>query len=196
VIVFGAASHSAGTPESWAAKPDAAGVHLFSEAQEELADTIVKSFDRRLGDIIVVSLHWGSNWGYEVTEVQRRFAHALIHAGASVVHGHSSHHPRGIEILDGRLIIYGCGDFLNDYEGIAGYEQFRSDLVLLYLADFETPHGELVALQIVPFRICRFQLTRVSRDEALWLHALLNRKYGKFGARLLLKDDGGLAVTW
>ena len=47
---------------------------------------------------------------------------ALIEeAGVPVVHGHSSHHPKAIEVYEGRLILYGCGDFLNDYEGIAGY---------------------------------------------------------------------------
>jgi poly-gamma-glutamate capsule biosynthesis protein CapA/YwtB (metallophosphatase superfamily) len=39
--------------------------------------------------------------------------------GVSIVHGHSSHHAKAIEVHDGRLILYGY-DFLNDYEGIAG----------------------------------------------------------------------------
>jgi poly-gamma-glutamate capsule biosynthesis protein CapA/YwtB (metallophosphatase superfamily) len=30
-----------------------------------------------------------------------------------------------IEGYRDRLILYGCGDFLNDYEGIKGYEEFR-----------------------------------------------------------------------
>ncbi len=112
------------------------------------------------------------------------------------MHGHSSHHPRSIEIVDGRLIFYGCGDFLNDYEGIAGYEKFRSDLVLIYFADIETKHGKLIALEIAPFRICRFQLTRPSADEVLWLQARLNQQYGKFGGRAALRPDGRLSVLW
>jgi len=32
-----------------------------------------------------------------------------------------------------RLILFGCGDFLTDYEGISGYEQFRGDLTLMCL---------------------------------------------------------------
>ena len=27
--------------------------------------------------------------------------------------------------------LYGCGDFLNDYEGISGYQKFRGELVLI-----------------------------------------------------------------
>lgn len=78
---------------------------------------------RRPGDLIVASIHWGGNWGYGVPDEQRRFAHALIDLGAAdVVHGHSAHHAKAIEVHAGRPILYGCGDFINDYEGIAGYE--------------------------------------------------------------------------
>ena len=52
---------------------------------------------------------------------QVRFAHRLIDGGFDLVHGHSSHHPRPIELYRGRLVLYGCGDFIDDYEGIGGY---------------------------------------------------------------------------
>jgi hypothetical protein len=29
---------------------------------------------------LIVSLHWGRNWGYEIPAAQRRFAHRLIDA--------------------------------------------------------------------------------------------------------------------
>jgi poly-gamma-glutamate capsule biosynthesis protein CapA/YwtB (metallophosphatase superfamily) len=79
------------------------------------------------GDLIVVSVHWGPNWGYDIPHQQRRFAHALIDkANVSIIHG--QHHLKAIEVYRDRLILYGCGDFLNDYEGIKGYEEFRDDL--------------------------------------------------------------------
>ena len=34
-----------------------------------------------------------------------------------VIHGHSSHHVKAIEVYNGKLVLYGCGDFRNDYEG-------------------------------------------------------------------------------
>jgi poly-gamma-glutamate synthesis protein (capsule biosynthesis protein) len=36
-----------------------------------------------------------------------------------VVHGHSSHHCKGAEVYRGRLVLYGCGDLISDYEGIS-----------------------------------------------------------------------------
>jgi poly-gamma-glutamate synthesis protein (capsule biosynthesis protein) len=71
---------------------------------------------RQPGDVTVVSIHGGSNWGFAVPDAQIRFAHRLIHEGVDVVHGHSSHHVRAIEVYRDRLI-HGCGDFVTDCEG-------------------------------------------------------------------------------
>jgi hypothetical protein len=46
----------------------------------------------RPGDIVIVSIHWGSNWGYHVDGDQVRFARRLIDGGVDLIHGHS---PRG-----------------------------------------------------------------------------------------------------
>src|SRR5262249_32599238 len=78
------------------------------------------------------------------------FAHRLIDGGVDVIHGHSSHHPRPVEVYRGRLVLYGCGDAINDYEGISGYEQFRGDLRLLYVASVTADTGALAALHMVP----------------------------------------------
>jgi poly-gamma-glutamate capsule biosynthesis protein CapA/YwtB (metallophosphatase superfamily) len=66
-------------------------------------------------DLVVVSLHWGSNWGRCPPVEHRVLAHALIDAGADVVYGHSAHVLRGIEVYRGRPILYGTGDFVDDY---------------------------------------------------------------------------------
>jgi len=82
---------------------------------------------KRAGDLVVASIHWGPNWGFAIPREQRDFAHRLVDAaGVDIVHGHSSHHPMAIEIHRGKPILYGCGDLLNDYEGISGYEAYRA----------------------------------------------------------------------
>jgi poly-gamma-glutamate synthesis protein (capsule biosynthesis protein) len=91
------------------------------------------------------------------------------------VHGHSSHHPKGIEIYRGRLILYGCGDYLNDYEGIEGHERYRGDLVLMYFPTLD-PAGRLVTLRMVPLRLRKFRLERATRADAAWLKATLERE--------------------
>ena len=68
-----------------------------------------------------------------------------------------------------------CGDFLNDYEGISGYEVFRSDLTLMYLPAIDPRLGQLVEVLLVPMRVARFRLNRAVGADAEWLCDLLNR---------------------
>ncbi|MFG2394173.1 CapA family protein [Streptomyces lavendulae] len=102
--------------------------------------------------MVAVSIHWGSNWGYRVPPEHVRFAHALVDGGADLVHGHSSHHPRPLEVYRGRLILYGCGDLVDDYEGITGHKQYRDDLRLLYTARLDKDTGALRGLRLTPFQ--------------------------------------------
>jgi poly-gamma-glutamate capsule biosynthesis protein CapA/YwtB (metallophosphatase superfamily) len=186
ILVFAFGHSSSGIPQEWAATAHQPGLrHLpdFSPAAiDGIADTIAAH--RRTGDLVVVSMHWGSNWGYGVTQEQRAVAHALVDAGVcDILHGHSSHHPRPIEIYRGRLILYGCGDFINDYEGIRGQEAFRPDLCLAYLPSLGSD-GALKALTLLPYRIRRFRLEAAGADDALWLESLLNRLGLNFACRL------------
>jgi poly-gamma-glutamate synthesis protein (capsule biosynthesis protein) len=147
-------------------------------------------------DLCIASIHWGGNWGYTVPPAQRAFAHDLIDvAGFHVVHGHSSHHAKAIEVYRGRLILYGCGDFITDYEGIGGYQQFRGDLSLMYLPEFRKT-GELSALRMIPFQMRRFQLNRVAPDDAQWLQERLERESASFGTHVVLDPDSTLSLAW
>jgi poly-gamma-glutamate capsule biosynthesis protein CapA/YwtB (metallophosphatase superfamily) len=123
VRVFSFGAVTSGIPRSWAATKDTPGVNLLTRLSEAAALRAAKYIVgvQQPGDLAIVSLHWGSNWGYEIPEEQQLFARTLIdRANVSVVHGHSSHHAKAIEVYHKRLILYGCGDFLNDYEGIRG----------------------------------------------------------------------------
>jgi len=198
VLVFSFAGVTSGTPRSWAAGSEAPGVNLLTNVSEasalRVADEIAGIVQP--GDLIVVSVHWGPNWGYEISDEQRSFAHALIdRTGASIIYGHSSHHPKAIEVYRDRLILYGCGDFLNDYEGIKGYEKYRDDLVVMYFADLE-PTGGLAALQMVPLQIRRFQLVHPSRQDVRWMQQTLDRESRKFEAGVALISDGRLTLSW
>ncbi len=138
----------------------------------------------------------GPNWGYDIPHEQRRFAHALIDkANVSIIHGHSSHHPKAIEVYRDRLILYGCGDFLNDYEGIKGYEEFRDDLALMYFADIR-PAGTLAALEIVPLQIRNFHLVHPSKQDICWVQQTLDRESRKFGVGVALGPEGRLTLSW
>jgi poly-gamma-glutamate synthesis protein (capsule biosynthesis protein) len=147
---------------------------------------------KRPGDVVIVSLHWGSNWGYEVPRAHVRFAHRLIDGGIDLVHGHSSHHPRPIEVYRNKLVLYGCGDFIDDYEGISGYDHFRDDLVLMYFATVDGRTGDLAELRMVPMRIEKMQLHRASPADTEWLGARLTEISSAFESRIDVAADGSL----
>ena len=198
-LVFSFACATAGVPRAWAARSATPGVNFLDQASRTSALRIADQIGRMRSpdDLIVVSVHWGPNWGYEVAEEQRQFAHALIDAAdVAVVYGHSSHHPKAVEVYRNRLILYGCGDFLNDYEGIAGYERYRDDLALMYFADFDRVSRALRGVEIVPLQIRNFHLVRPSEQDVGWMQRVLAREYGKFGAGLLMKEDGHFALSW
>ena len=199
ILVFSFGSATSGVPRDWAATRDRAGINLLSELSDaealRVADQITAI--KRPRDLVVVSIHWGSNWGYQIPSEQQAFARTLVDkAGVAIVHGHSSHHPRAIEIYRNRLILYGCGDFLNDYEGIRGYERYRDDLALMYFADLEPDQGILQALTIVPLHIKRFQLSRPSSEDIAFVQQTLDRESGQFGTRVALGSDDQLSVSW
>ncbi len=199
VLVFSFASRTSGTHRNWAATQNTAGVNFLRDFSDASVAHISEQIAhvRRPNDVVVVSIHWGSNWGYEIPDEQRDFAHMLIdRARVSVIHGHSSHHPKSIEVYRNRLILYGCGDFLNDYEGIKGYEEYRDDLALMYFADVDAPSSNLVALELVPFQIRQFRLIRPSQDDIAWLQMTLDRESQRFGTRIEQISGGRFALSW
>jgi len=199
VIVFSYGSETSGIPLSWAATGDKPGVNLLKDLSKETVLYIKEKVmeTKHLGGIVVASIHWGSNWGYAIPRDQTEFAHQLIDdAGVDVIHGHSSHHVKGIEVYDEKLVLYGCGDFLNDYEGIGGYEAFRNDLGLMYFASLDSSTGKLISLKMTPTQVRRFRVNRASREDAAWLRDLLNREGRRFGTKAELNEENILTLRW
>ena len=132
-----------------------------------------------------------------VSGKQRAFSHRLIdEAGVDIIHGHSSHHVKAIEVYKGKLILYGCGDFLNDYEGIGGHEEFRADLSLMYFAFVDPSTGRLRGMRMIPTTIRRFKIIRASRMDTLWLRDTINREGAPLGTTAILSDDNCLTLHW
>ncbi|MBW3599833.1 MAG: CapA family protein [Planctomycetes bacterium] len=199
VLVFALGMESSGIPRDWAAGEAQPGVNLLADlSSAALAPLRAAILDERQErDVVVVSLHWGGNWGYEVPEGQRRLAHWLIdNANVDLVHGHSSHHVKGIEVYQDRLILYGCGDLVTDYEGIPGQEAYRGDLGLMYFARAAPASGRLVGLEMTPMQMHRMHLRRPPKKDVLTLQAVLNREGGMFGTSVELTEEDSLQLQW
>ena len=198
VLLFSFGSTTSGIPEDWKATSICPGVNLLDDLSERTAARVCDQMraHQQPGDLIVASIHWGSNWGSEIPREQVVFAHRLIEEGVAIVHGHSSHHVKAIEVFRGRLVLYGCGDFITDYEGITGYEIFRGDLALMYLLELDHDTGELTNARLVPMQMRRFRLERAPASDAKWLCNLLNELGKRFGTVLRLAEDYSLTLAW
>lgn len=197
LLILGAATESSGVPGNWAADGESPGVHLLEDLSTSTARQLAARISRarKPGDRVLVSLHWGKNWGFEVPEDQRFFARTLIDSGTvDLVHGHSSHHVKGIEVHRGRLILYGCGDFVTDYEGISGHEKYRGDLGLAYLPTLEAETGKLNHLNMIPTQLRQFQLRRPEPEGLDWLGTTLSRESAKFDTGIRNCPDGTLEL--
>jgi poly-gamma-glutamate capsule biosynthesis protein CapA/YwtB (metallophosphatase superfamily) len=198
LLFFSFGSTTSGVFKEWRATSTRPGINLLEDLSEATARRIANAMRKfqQPGDLLIASIHWGSNWGYDIPPQQIAFAHRLIEEGVALVHGHSSHHMKVIEVFKSCLILYGCGDFLTDYEGISGYEEFRGDLALMYFVELDSQTGQLVSARLVPMQMRRFRLEHASAPDARWLCDLLYELGAPFGTRARLNKDKSIILEW
>lgn len=95
-------------------------------------------------DLLIVSLHWGTEDSFSVTDEQVRFAHELIDQGADMILGHHPHRFQGIEIYKGKPIIYSLGNFIFDQNDPENQESF--------ILNFTYSKTMLTELRAIPVR--------------------------------------------
>ena len=191
VVVLCVGHSSSGVPRHWRARRSRPGVAVVDDLDRVAAERVTEQLlaSSSPGDIRVVSIHWGSNWGYDIPRQQRTFAHRLIDGGVHVVVGHSSHHVRPVELRGGGLVLHGCGDLVNDYEGIGGYEEFRGDLRALHIVTLDAGSGRLEELHLIPFRSRRLRLEHATAEETRWLARSLDEACRGLGTSVQLVGD-------
>lgn len=199
VVVFSFADQSSGVYSNWVATGNRPGVNLLEDLSDSTVSRIAEGISsvRRPGDIVVVSIHWGANWGYHIPQAQQIFAHQLIdNTDTDIIHGHSSHHVKAIEVYKNRPILYGCGDLLTDYEGITGQEDFRDDLGLMYFIQVDPVSHNLLQLTMTPTQIKKFKLNYPTESDAQWLLEVLNREGQQFNTRVSWNDRNTFSLHW
>ena len=97
-------------------------------------------------------------------------------------------------MYQGKLVLYGCGDCIDDYEGITGHQQYRNDLRLLYFAALDPGTGTLAGLRMAPMQSRKMRLRHAPAADSQWLAAVLQRISRRFGTRVDLQPDGMLTL--
>ncbi|MEV0272258.1 CapA family protein [Hamadaea sp. NPDC050747] len=193
LLVLSAAMPSSGVPSTWAADSHRPGLAYLPESAgradvERLIEPVARI--RQPGDLVVLSVHWGSNWGDDIPRHHIHLAHELIDAGVDVIHGHSSHHLRRVDVYQGKLILYGCGDFIDDYEGIGGYGAYRDDLRVAFFPELDITDGRLTRLKLAVFQSRRMRLVSAAPSDVAHIRDVLRRT----GTGLQISDQSGFEV--
>ncbi len=176
----------------WEAGPHATGIFYVPMAPGEPGgnprmDALLSTVRSAVGagQFVIVSAHWGPNWGNDPMPEHVDAAHCLIDAGAGVILGHSPHVVRGVELYKGKPIFYSCGDFVDDY-----YidEAERNDLSCISILDYE--EDRLRRLLLRPTVIGRFQ-ARLARDaDREIVLDRLSRRCAALGTRIRTVAEG------
>lgn len=111
-------------------------------------------------DLLIISAHWGPNWGYRPQPDHIPFAKALIDAGADIIFGHSAHVFHGIEIYKGKPILYSTGNFIDDY---AVDEVEKNDQSFIF--SVETEGKKIAGLKLYPTVIRNMQARKAQEPE-------------------------------
>lgn len=169
-------------PVAWRSTSTTPGINFLDFSEEKilnLQNHIKKFREENSVDLVVLSLHWGSNYSWKPPKEFQIFAYLMIDNGVDIIHGHSSHHVQGIQIYKGKPIIYGCGDFIDDY---AIDEDYRNDLGFAYVLNYNKNSKKFEDLELVPTQIDTFSVTRnLSTRNHEWLFKTFSKLSGDFG---------------
>jgi poly-gamma-glutamate capsule biosynthesis protein CapA/YwtB (metallophosphatase superfamily) len=177
----------------WAAGHGRPGTNVLQPSTADAALARVESGvheARTAGaDRVILSLHWGPNMVLRPPERFRRFARAALKLGVDVVHGHSAHVVQGVEEVDGGLILYDTGDFLDDY---AVHPELRNDLSFIFLVEMD--REGVRGLELRPVGLEPALVNRIEGDEAGWLARRTRQLSLELGTALAEAEAGVLRL--
>lgn len=136
--------------DGWYADGARGGVALLDVPfGRSLADDLARM--RRHADVVIVNVHWGRNYR-DVTAAQRRAGRFAIQHGADIVIGHHPHIAQGVELHDGKPIVYSLGNFA--FTTLGRFDEFG-----------QPGYGLVARLQIEQRRLRWLALTPIAVDN-------------------------------
>lgn len=176
----------------WAATEDRPGTnYLPTRTSRRVLDPVrraIAELRRRGAELVIASNHWGPNMRERPTPLFRRFAHAVLEAGADLYWGHSAHLFQGVEVYRGKPIFYDSGDFVDDYAVDPVLRNDRSALIRCTVGD-----SGIERVQLVPVLIEDFQVNLATDREFDAIAGRLQTLSAELGTSLTVQD-GALEV--
>ena len=112
---------------------------------------------RENADFVLAYVHWGTEYSFELEEVQLTTGKEYLDAGADVVIGAHTHCLQGMEYYDGKPIIYSLGNYW--------FNEKTLDSMLLDLHFYGDDNGGKLEVQVIP-AIQSEKRTRIVTDTA------------------------------
>ena len=72
---------------------------------------------RDLVDVLIVSMHWGTEYTHTPNETQEELAHLLADLGVDLVIGHHPHVIQPVQWIDDTLVYYSLGNLISAQDG-------------------------------------------------------------------------------
>ena len=76
----------------------------------ELFLEVIKEADAN-ADFVIANVHWGTEYSYDLEEIQLTTGKAYLDAGADIIVGGHSHCLQGMEYYNGKPILYSLGNY-------------------------------------------------------------------------------------
>lgn len=149
-------------------------------------------------DLILACCHWGSELAHYPEEYQTTLAHMCIDLGADLVIGHHPHVLQGVDIYNGKYIVYSLGNFC-----FGGNKNPKDKDSMIFQQTFTFINGEKQQddnIKVIPVHISSmknrndYQPTPVEGEEAVKVIDRVNKYSEGFGLKFdydgyLIKAD-------
>lgn len=126
---FGATEHAAGTwiYEKNGIKIGFTGAYIgFWRTKRDALSATFRELKEAGCDLIIASMHGGTEYTKRHDRHQTDMAHWMIGEGAALVFGHHPHVLQGVEVADGRTVLYSLGNL-----SFGGNPRLRADVSML-----------------------------------------------------------------
>ena len=138
-IAYVAASRAEKNKMTPQATMDSPGI-LRCYDTELFVETIKEA--KKNADYVIAYVHWGTEYSYELEEVQLSTGREYLDAGADIIIGAHPHILQGIEYYNGKPIVYSLGNYWFNNKDI--------DTILLNIHFYGDDTEESIELEIIP----------------------------------------------
>ena len=129
-------------------------------------------------DFVLAYVHWGTEYSYELEEVQLTSGKEYLDAGADVVIGAHSHCLQGMEFYDDKPIIYSLGNYW--------FNEKTLDTMLLELHLYGDDLSSQLDVKVIPAIQAEYKTTIANEEDSERIYRFLE----KISINVEISDEG------